>query len=331
MALSIGDLVLPRPGQNPILSQPPIPGPTEAVFAETFGTLLPPAQYIQTNHGKAAYYEILPSSPAPTSKPPHRVLLIHGVQTPALGLYPLTRLLQTSFPNAHFVLIDLWGHGLSDTPQVPHDQPLFHSLIDSLLTKLQWPSAHLIGYSFGGALTASYVNTRPSLVQSFTLLAPAGLIPSATTFTPEEHVHLRGGADEIAAHKWVHSWLEGGGEIDVPSDWKDHVARGEVVAAALRKWQLTEHHGHAASVVGVFRDAGVMDRDEDFKTAAQTGIPSLVVLGETDSICSEGQLRGLGFERVFVVEGAGHGLVRDKPEEVKQVAGHIEKFWEGIS
>jgi pimeloyl-ACP methyl ester carboxylesterase len=315
------ELVLPRPGAALDSSKPPIAGPSEAAFTETFGTLLPPAKYLNSADGKAAYYEILPSSSGNSSPTPDRVLFIHGVQTPALGLVPLARALHASFPDAHFVLVDLWGHGLSDTPVLPHDSSLFHKLLDALLDHLEWPSAHLVGYSFGGALTVGYVASRTSRVKSFTLVAPAGLIRSSN-FTAEGHAHLRGG-DEVAARKWVLELLEGG-ELVVPADWKERVGRGEVVAEAVREWQMREHPGHTASVIAVFRDSGVLDNAAGFVKAVQTGVPSLAVLGELDDVCSKEELNQLGFADVYVVPEAGHAVVR---ERVPEVAGFIGEFW----
>lgn len=315
------DLVLPRPGAAPGPPQPPIPGPTETAFTTTFGALLPPAKFLTTPTGEAAYYEIPPSTTTPS-----RVLLIHGVQTPALGLLPLARALHASFPSAHLALVDLWGHGLSDTPIAPHVPALFHGLIDAVLDTLAWPSAHLVGYSFGAALTVGYVGTRPSRVRSYALVAPAGLIREAG-FSAEERRYLqRGGegeVDEAAARDWVLGVLEGG-ELRVPGDWEERVSRGEVVAEAVRGWQMREHRGHTASVVAVFRDGGVMDRDEEFVRAVGTGVPAVVVLGGLDDLCTKEELNGLGFKDVHVVPQVGHGVVR---ERVPEVAGFIGDFW----
>ncbi|KAF1847685.1 alpha/beta-hydrolase [Cucurbitaria berberidis CBS 394.84] len=337
MSPRLDNLVLPRP-------KAPIPGPAEAIFTKVFGRLLPPAKYLNTVNGRAAYYEVLPShhsapgdldelhsfsslslAPGDSSHTPDRVLFIHGVQTPALGMLPLARALHAKFPGAHLVLVDLWGHGLSDTPVLPHDPNLFHQLLDALLDRLEWPSAHLVGYSFGGALTVGYVVSRSKRVQSFTLVAPAGLIRSSK-FTAEEQGHLRGD-DEAAAREWVLEFLEGG-DLVVPADWRERVGRGEIVAEAVRDWQMREHSGHAATVVAVFRDGGVMDKDAEFVRAARTGIPSLVVLGAKDDLCSEEELKELGFANVAVVPEVGHGVVR---ERAPQVAAFISDFWMGLN
>jgi pimeloyl-ACP methyl ester carboxylesterase len=318
--MSNTDIVLPRPGAPLTSSQPPIPGPSESSFTQTFGTLLPPAKYVHTTNGKAAYYDLPPTTTS--QQLPDRVLLIHGVQTPALGLLPLARALRASFPHSHFVLFDLWGHGLSDTPFAVHSAGLFHGLIDALLDELAWPSAHLIGFSLGGSLTAGYVASRPSRVQSFTLVAPAGLF-SLSGFDAEGQAHLRGGGDETAAKKYVLAFLEDG-ELVVPENWRERVAKGEIVAEALRQWQMREHKGHGASVVAGVRDGAVMDNDAAFVQAAKTGLPNVVVLGELDDICTKDQLEKLGFKDVNVVLKAGHAVVRERVPEVAEI---IERFW----
>jgi len=318
------EFVLPRPGAPPSF-QPPIAAPSEQSFTQIFGNLLPPAKYIRTPYGKAAYYEINPSGPESANAVPDRVLFIHGVQTPAIGMYQLASELHRKFASSHVVLLDLWGHGLSDTPIVPHEAPLFHGLIDALLDELKWPTAHLVGFSFGGALTVGYVASRPKKVSSFVLVAPAGLI-RFSGFSQEQQAHIRGGGDEAKARKCVWKIL-GGPNEPLPADWKDRGAKGVVVVDSVRAWQLREHTGHAASVVGVFRDGGVMDRDEQFVEAVKTGVPNVVVLGETDDVCTKELLGELGFKYVHVVEGAGHGVVR---ERVPEVAETIAGFWKGL-
>jgi pimeloyl-ACP methyl ester carboxylesterase len=161
-------------------------------------------------------------------------------------------------------------------------------------------------------------------VQSFTLVAPAGLL-RFNDFSAEEQGYLRGG-DEAAARKWVVEWLEGG-ELTVPADWEKRVEKGEVVAEAVREWQMRKHPGHTASVVAIVRDGGVMDRHAEFTKAAGTGIPALAVLGELDSLCSEQQLSDHGFSNVIVVPQGGHGVVR---EQAREVGGEVGKFWDSI-
>ncbi|RDW63242.1 alpha/beta fold hydrolase [Aspergillus mulundensis] len=313
-------IVLPRPGET--ATAKPIPAPSEAAFIQTFGQLLPPASYLHTPNGRVAYYQLSPSAnDAATSI--RRVLFVHGVQTPAIGLQPLAKELSSRFPSAQCVLVDLWGHGLTDTPFAPHEPALFHKLLEALMAHLDWPDAHLIGYSFGGSTTATLAAARPGLVSSMVLVAPAGLLREAQ-FSETERMYLRGGNGlEEAAKDWILEFLEGG-QLVVPSDWKERVARGEVVAEAVRDWELKEHRGHLASVVAVFRDGGALDRHADFARAAATGIPALGVLGETDEVCSVQDLHEVGFKNVAVIPQVGHGVARQRVSEVAQL---IEGFW----
>jgi pimeloyl-ACP methyl ester carboxylesterase len=133
--------------------------------------------------------------------------------------------------------------------------------------------------------------------------------------------------DEVVAQKWVLDWLEGG-ELVVPEDWKERVAKGEVVAGATKEWQIREHPGHMATVLAVVRDGGVFDRDAQFAEAVQTEIPSYAVLGELDGVVNEKALEKVGFKQVSVVQGAGHGVVRERVPEVTSLIGD---FWRKLN
>ncbi|KAK0387363.1 hypothetical protein NLU13_5676 [Sarocladium strictum] len=318
-------IAIPRPGAAAAETpQPPIPAPSEEAFTTEFGRLLPPARFLTTKHGKAAYYEMPPSQArGDGNNIPERVLFVHGVQTPALGMLPLAHALRPSFPQSHFVLVDLWGHGLSDAVREPHEPGLFHSLIDSLLDELKWPSVHLIGFSFGGALAVGYTLARTSRVSTLTLVAPAGLIPYASL--SEDDRAKKDGDDEDAGQRWSARWLDGG-DLVVPEDWKEKVAKGEIVAPAVKKWQMVEHRGHPATVRAVVRDGGIFDVDSqaNFKAVVNAGVPYYGIVGELDGVCSDDDLKKVGFEHFSVVQGVGHEVVRARADEV---AALITDFW----
>ncbi|KAJ6070061.1 hypothetical protein N7499_011948 [Penicillium canescens] len=317
-------LVLPRPGTVKS-NEPPIQAPSEADYGATFGNLLPPAWYLQTPNGKVAYYKLSPLSPTPTDlkTKSSRILFVHGVQTPAIGLLPLASALSSRFPYAQCVLVDLWGHGLTETPIAAHEPTLFHSLLEAVMVDLGWETAHFVGYSFGGSTTATFAAAYPHRVASMVLVAPAGLLRS-TQFDELQRSYLRGGQGlENEARSWILEFLEGG-QLVVPSDWRERFGRGEVVAEAVRDWQMKQHQGHVASVVGIFRDGGCLDKHAEFAEAATKGIEGLCILGELDDVCSVQDLHDVGMQNVSVVPQVGHGVVRQK---VPEVARLIEDFW----
>ncbi|MCO5588140.1 hypothetical protein L7F22_042095 [Adiantum nelumboides] len=296
-----------------------ISAPTEDQYRQAFDPIIPPVKFIQTKYGKAAYYPITPSIGEESQD---RVLLIHGVQTPAIGLYPLAKALQTSFPKTQFVLLDLWGHGLSDTPEAKHEPGLFLTLIDNLLDHLQWNKVKLIGFSFGGLLTIAYSVTRPERVDDYILIAPGGLIRSSA-FTSSDLEQLRSD-DFQTAYNWTSQWLEGG-DLIVPQDWKKTVASGRLVAEAVREWQVQHHKGHKISVLGIVKDGEVMDAESYFSQAQKIAKPpSLVILGEKDDICTREDLEAFGYGNIHVIPNVGHAVVREK---VPEVAGLIKALW----
>jgi pimeloyl-ACP methyl ester carboxylesterase len=315
-------IVLPRPSETSSTT-PPIQAPPEATFIEAFGNLQPPS-FLPTPIGRAAYYELLPSadsSPDSIS----RVVLVHGIQTCAIGLQKLASELSLRFPHAHIVWFDLWGHGLTDTPYVAHEPKLFHSLLNSLMVHLEWENAHVVGYSFGGSTTITFANAYPERVASMVLIAPAGLMRTSQ-FNELERSYLRGGPEE-QAQSWILEWLEGG-QLIVPADWKERVGRDELISEAVRDWQNRNHKGHKASVVSMFRDGGVFDKHDEFAKVAKRGIATKCILGQLDDVCSEQDLYDVGIRNISVIPGIGHGVVREK---VPEVADLVEEFWKNLA
>lgn len=321
-------IVLPRPGTTLPDTRPAIRAPSEADFTAVFGKVLPAASYLPTKNGRVAFYELLPSSLSPPDDVTaiSRVLLVHGVQTPAIGLQPLASALSARFPHAKCVLADLWGHGLTDTPFVAHDAALFHELLESLFLHLGWENAHFVGYSFGASVTASFAAARPERVASMVLVAPAGFIRKEL-FNEQEKSYLRGGEGlEERAKEWILELLEGG-QLVVPQDWKETVGRGEVVAEAVRDWEMKNHEGHAASVVAIFRDGGALDNSSEFAKAIKKGIKYLFILGELDDVCSPQDLSDIGVQDFVIISQVGHAVVRERASEVAQL---IADFWHKI-
>lgn len=227
-------------------------------------------------------------------------------------------------PTLSVVLVDLWGHGLTDTPHIAHTPQIFHELITSVLENVQWSSAHFIGYSFGGSLLAGFLASNPEKVDSALLVAPAGLLQTSNFPRSNQQV-LQGDKDvaDTEARSFMLNFLEDG-TLVVPADWKERVKKGEVIAEAIRAWELVEHAGHEGSVLAILRHGGVMNNHAAFRTVAGKGVPCLAIVGTEDPVCTVANLQEVGWENVKVVQDAGHGLVRQRAEEV---AGLIIDFW----
>ncbi|KAH8162392.1 hypothetical protein CIB48_g5851 [Xylaria polymorpha] len=291
-----------------------IPAPSYESFTARFGDAFPKPRFLESGLGITAVYEI----PPPSGQPKRRVLMIHGLNTPALGLLPLAKQLQTVDPDAHVAVFDLWGHGLSSTPLIPHTAHIFESQIFQVLGFMQWTSAHFLGYSFGGSILTKFALHNPWVVLSATLLAPAGMVNKI--YFGERLVGLLNDPTgrEAEAMDGVLSFLEGG-PLVVPADWQEKVKRGEIVAEAFREWELKEHSGYSHSVYSMFTEDNIYGCQDYFRRFAQLPLKKVAILGGTDLVCDKGELVGLGFDNVQVVPEQGHGLVRDATTEVARI------------
>ncbi|KAJ9609493.1 hypothetical protein H2200_005820 [Cladophialophora chaetospira] len=300
-------------------SRTSIPGPSHDSFVARLGRAFPEPQFLESDLGTTAIYDL----PAPSGHCKRPVLVIHGANTPALGMLGLAKSLQARDNDTHVVLFDLWGHGLSSTPLVPHSPHIFHFQILQILSYMQWTKAHFLGFSFGGSTLVRFANSCPWAVSSAALLAPAGLLRTEQ-FNPTMRELLPDSKGrEAELRQSVLDWLEGGPLI-IPDDWKERVKNGEAVAEVLRDWELQEHSGYPYSVVSLFR-SGAYGCEDDFRKFAQLSTKKIGVLGELDDVCNKSQLVELGFEDVQVVPRENHGFVRSSTAEVARI---VHRFWE---
>lgn len=294
-----------------------IPGPSHEAFVSRFGDAFPKPSLLESDLGMTAVYD-LPASKEPT----RQVLLVHGMNTPAIGMLPLARELQALDSHIHIVLFDLWGHGLSSTPLVPHTPQIFHSQILQVLAYMHWTTADIIGFSFGGILTATFATYNPRTASSVALVAPAGIIRK-TDLGAETRELLEGEGRDEEAVQAILNWL-GANSQALPDRWQEEMRSGKVNPKALKQWELEEHRGYRYSVLSAMRDGWIFERDEDIRRFAKLPTKKVVVLGEIDDVCDKQQLEALGVSRVEVIEKADHEVVRSRAADIAKI---IYDFW----
>ncbi|CAG8971102.1 hypothetical protein HYALB_00010679 [Hymenoscyphus albidus] len=134
--------------------------------------IFPGARDVESPYGTIRVYEWGPESG-------RKVLLIHGISTPCVSLGSISRLLVEK-KNCRVMLLDLWGRGYSDSPDLPYDSRLYTTEILLALTSspLAWTpdGFSIIGYSLGGGIAADFAAYFPKLVKGIALLAPSGLL-----------------------------------------------------------------------------------------------------------------------------------------------------------
>jgi pimeloyl-ACP methyl ester carboxylesterase len=312
-----------------------IPPPPAEDFNTLFGGVLPPAQTVTSYWGVTTYYLIPPCHPNPsTSNAPRRVVLIHGLGTPAIGLLPLaTRLAAASTPTT-VLIYDNWGHGLSSTPLTAHVPGLFHSQILHLLSHLQWTRAHFLGYSLGGIIAASFAQYHASLVESLVLVAPSGLLRKSHLSAWARFVEWGGwgwGWEGISARK-IYRFI-GPGPIE--EGWeKKFKEKGldAIPKEAIQVWEGEKHSGHISSLISSYRYTSVYDSHDTYASIAKSDIATLTLLGENDGFFEveymKKELESLAWRgKVQVVKGAGHGVIAEK---TKEVVDSMLAFWDEL-
>lgn len=315
-----------------------IEAPSEATFRASFEGITPPVSYIESSLGRTAYYVLGKGSGSPsTQSQPDEIpyIFIHGICTPSLGMLGIANQLLAKKDQCTIVLFDVWGHGLSSSPNQPHTPELVHQQINGIMSRLKWNSAHLLGYSLGGSVSVSFAASHPQAVRSLFLIGPAGLIERAeipSSITDDDLSQTLSSTrdlnEELKARKRIFDWLEGDSTINVPSDWKESIAKGQLVAPALRQWQLDNHKGHLGSCASLFRNGIVLKAESSFKkVTSSTSIPIFACLGEIDELSTVEKMERVGVHNHFVVPNATHGLARDNTPEVVET---LVKFLNSI-
>ncbi|KAE9378149.1 alpha/beta-hydrolase [Stipitochalara longipes BDJ] len=224
--------------------------------------------------GVTRFYDFSPNA----EEPVRRVLLIHGVGTSCIGMAPLALRLKA-------------------TAHVP---AIFHIQILELLSYLKWGMAHILGFSGGGSISATFV--RAMMTESWW-----GLF-------------------------WLRRWSVLGFVIDYENkpkpDWKERLRKGEVDPVAVQLWERVHHKGHEMSVISMFEGL-ISDHDDKFAMLPKSGVEVLLILGEKDTGVRPEDIRkalsSVGWSGdIHEIEGAGHDVVRPCVDETARV---MNQFW----
>lgn len=101
-----------------------------------------------------------------------RVILVHGFSVPAyIWDSTFTALTAAGYRVARY---DTYGRGWSDRPSSTYDFSLFDRQLTGVLDSLGWKTpVHVMGLSYGGPITSTFVGRHPERVASHVLVDPA--------------------------------------------------------------------------------------------------------------------------------------------------------------
>ncbi len=247
-------------------------------------------QYVRLADGVTHYEVAGPDSGA-------RVILVHGFSVPAyIWDSTFTALTGAGFRVARY---DTYGRGYSDRPDTEYDPSLFDRQLTGLLDSLGWREpVHMIGLSFGGPVTSTFVSRHPERVRSHVLIDPAaGTTTSLPWFMAAPvigPVLWQGLYVPTAADGQASDFVE-------PAKWPDWVGRYRV---------QQQYDGFGRALRRTLMAMRAVSYDSLYAAAGRAGKPTLLIWGTEDQtvkIENAAQVRrGIPQAEFRPIEKAGH-------------------------
>ena len=225
---------------------------------------LPPgAAFVELDKG-FTYYEAanLDTCDDPT-------VLVHGFSVPSYIWRPTFEFLSDA--GACVVMLDLYGRGFSDNPNVAYTDHLFANQVLQLLDYLSLETATLIGLSNGGRVVSQVVGLAPERVEQLIYVASSGFWDA----TRAEDVEVT--AEEIDTLIASYPELPAGqlSDFKYPDrfpDWDDRYA------------ELLVHKGFARALISTRKNHDSTELDRIHSWLESADIPVTTIWGDSDSV-----------------------------------------------
>lgn len=269
----------------------------------------------------------------PTARP---VVLVHDILRTAFTWLPVGRRLAPACP---VVAVDLRGHGSSDAPREGYDLDSLALDVLTVVAGQEWgaavggPPVVVAGHGFGASVAARMAVLQPEGVAGLCLVDGGWEeIGEATRMSPAELLAAMAEPPETLAS--MEAWLADRRAFDVPS-WD---ADQELAARA----QVEEKHaGHVApvtrpSVVRRLVDAMYAYRPLDVLASVRCPVVVLAAVSRSaddeeererwlalEDVQRARRTAGLPPAQVRPFEGAGHDLIRYRPDGVSRALGDL--------
>ncbi|XWW97525.1 hypothetical protein V2A60_005509 [Cordyceps javanica] len=235
----------------------------------------PGGRQLRTSYGTMQIFEWGPEGG-------EKVLLLHGIGTPCIALGDMAR--EFVAQGYRVMLFDLFGRGYSDAPaDLPYDDRLYTTQILLALSSspLPWTGSsafHILGFSLGGAIAASFATYHANMLRSATLVCPGGLVRPSRISWRSRLSYMQGGLlPEWAVQRLARGRLRPSSSkhtsVDIPDGAEDadvdfdavpvarDAPRGPKVGEVVR-WQFDRNDGFVPAYVSTIRNAPVYAQHE---------------------------------------------------------------------
>ncbi len=237
------------------------------------------------------------------------VLLLHGFLGSKHDWHQVATRLQSGRRVAAF---DLPGHGPAEDAREDTDCGMDAAChrIEAVLEALEAPRGHLIGYSLGARTALYFAATRPGCVAS--LVLESGSAGIQGEFDREQ----RRKDDEVRA-----MMLERGGLESFVDSWEKlplFASQARLPAPVLAEQRARRLSNDAECLARSLRHAGVGSQPWLGEHLHKVTAPVLLIAGSLDEkfVAIARGLRGeLPKARLAIVEGAGHNVHLEKPDD----------------
>ncbi|MDX1668570.1 MAG: alpha/beta hydrolase [Limnobacter sp.] len=261
------------------------------------------ADMLEGRHG-TIHYEWSARQPTCPNLAP--VVLVHGFSTPMWAWTPLFEALQNR--GCPVLRFDLHGRGQSQSAAID-TLSTFHDQINDLRTHLAIEGPmNMVGWSMGGAITASYTKRYPDRIENLVLVAP---------FSQAKDIPLIG----LPVWDWV--VVNGIAQFEPPWGYRHNFADPDLFEMAMPHYaqmfqDIVLNPDMARSLLSSAREIITQDQLHHYQTLGMLNKPVLMLWGREDEVLAfeehEPLLKAMPQAQFQVIPQCGHVPQLERPD-----------------
>lgn len=245
-------------------------------------------------------------------RPP--VVLLHGFTGRASDWSPFVRPIREA--GHRTVVLDLLGHGRSDSPPDPARHAIERQAEDvaAILREVGAAPAFVVGYSMGARIALRLALTEPALVRGLILESP-----SAGIADPRERT-ARVAADQTLATRIERDGVEA--FVDAWEALAMFAPERRLSAAARARLRRDRLRNRPAGLATSLRGAGQGVMEPLESRLKQIRCPALVIAGTLDTVGVERAIavaRRVPTVRMLILPERGHAPHRETPARFRRI------------